>query len=135
VFGWFTFAQPIGNPSSFSPVHALRGLCERDFDCEGLDFPAFGLLLFTHPPVLGAARPLVDSLDRGGLDWPPQLDLLEHKSFDNGVTMHPLRRPRRTEPDPSIRVPAPQWASATDNQGTVDPASASREQRHQATKS
>jgi hypothetical protein len=37
--------------------------------------------------VLGAGRPLFDSLDRGELDW-LQLDLLEHKSFDNGVTMH-----------------------------------------------
>src|SRR6516164_2665861 len=46
------------------------------------------LLLFTHPAVLGAGRPLFDPLDRDELDWPLQLDLLEHKSFDNGVMMH-----------------------------------------------
>lgn len=41
------------------------------------------LLLFTHPVVLGAGRPLFD-----GLDEPLQLDLLEQKSFASGVTMH-----------------------------------------------
>ncbi|MEP6851630.1 MAG: dihydrofolate reductase family protein [bacterium] len=41
------------------------------------------LLLFTHPVVLGAGRPLFD-----GLDDPLQLDLLEQRSFASGVTMH-----------------------------------------------
>lgn len=41
------------------------------------------LLLFTHPVVLGAGRPLFD-----GLDEPLQLDLLEQRSFASGVTMH-----------------------------------------------
>jgi len=41
------------------------------------------LLLFTHPVVLGAGRPLFD-----GLDEPLQLDLLEQGSFASGVTMH-----------------------------------------------
>lgn len=41
------------------------------------------LLLFTHPVVLGAGRPLFDALDR-----PLELDLLEQLSFDEGVTMH-----------------------------------------------
>jgi dihydrofolate reductase len=41
------------------------------------------LLLFTHPVVLGAGRPLFDSHDQ-----PIELDLLEHESFDEGVTMH-----------------------------------------------
>ena len=41
-------------------------------------------LLFTHPVLLGAGRPPFDSLDRE----PVFLDLLEQKSFDNGVTMH-----------------------------------------------
>ncbi|WP_439694317.1 dihydrofolate reductase family protein [Curtobacterium sp. SP.BCo] len=41
------------------------------------------LLLFTHPAVLGAGRPLFDTLRR-----PLQLDLLEQRRFDNGVTMH-----------------------------------------------
>ena len=43
------------------------------------------LLLFTHPVVLGAGRPLFD-----GLDEPLQLDLLEGKSFTSGVAMHRL---------------------------------------------
>jgi dihydrofolate reductase len=41
------------------------------------------LLLFTHPVVLGRGRPLfdepVEQID---------LDLLEHQSFDEGVTLH-----------------------------------------------
>jgi dihydrofolate reductase len=41
------------------------------------------LLLFTHPVVLGAGRPLFDALDQ-----PLELDLLEQRSFDQGVTMH-----------------------------------------------
>lgn len=41
------------------------------------------ILLFTHPVVLGAGRPLFDSLDE-----PLQLDLLEQSTFDQGVTMH-----------------------------------------------
>jgi dihydrofolate reductase len=41
------------------------------------------LLVFTHPVVLGAGRPLFDALDR-----PLELDLLEQRSFDQGVTMH-----------------------------------------------
>jgi dihydrofolate reductase len=41
------------------------------------------LLLFTHPVVLGAGRPLFDAIDQ-----PLELDLLEQRSFDQGVTMH-----------------------------------------------
>ncbi|MCY1143552.1 dihydrofolate reductase family protein [Actinoplanes sp. Pm04-4] len=41
------------------------------------------LLLFTHPSILGFGRPLFDDYD-----MPVDLDLLEHKSFTNGVTMH-----------------------------------------------
>ncbi|MCU1527356.1 MAG: bifunctional deaminase-reductase protein [Frondihabitans sp.] len=41
------------------------------------------LLLFTHPVVLGAGRPPFDTLDE-----PLELDLLEQRSFDRGVTMH-----------------------------------------------
>ncbi|MFC0029947.1 dihydrofolate reductase family protein [Micromonospora chaiyaphumensis] len=41
------------------------------------------LLLFTHPAILGFGRPLFD-------DWgrPIELDLLEQRSFRQGVTMH-----------------------------------------------
>jgi dihydrofolate reductase len=41
------------------------------------------LLLFIHPVVLGTGRPLF-----GALDQPIELDLLEQRSFDQGVTMH-----------------------------------------------
>jgi dihydrofolate reductase len=41
------------------------------------------LLLFTHPAILGFGRPLFDNWD-----MPIELDLLEHRSFTQGVTMH-----------------------------------------------
>ncbi|GGN87213.1 deaminase reductase [Actinoplanes lobatus] len=41
------------------------------------------LLLFTHPVILGAGRPLFD-----GHDEPLELDLLEQVRFDQGVTLH-----------------------------------------------
>jgi dihydrofolate reductase len=46
------------------------------------------LLLFTHPVVLGEGRPLFDPPASGERVQPVQLDLLEQKSFDQGVTMH-----------------------------------------------
>ncbi|MEU7931747.1 dihydrofolate reductase family protein [Micromonospora echinofusca] len=41
------------------------------------------LLLFTHPAILGFGRPLFDDWD-----MPIELDLLEQRSFKQGVTMH-----------------------------------------------
>ena len=41
------------------------------------------LLLFTHPVILGAGRPLFD-----GVPEPLELDLLEQASYDQGVTLH-----------------------------------------------
>ncbi|MDQ1632829.1 MAG: hypothetical protein QOJ32_1535 [Frankiaceae bacterium] len=41
------------------------------------------LLLFTHPAVLGFGRPLFDDYD-----VPIELDLLEQRAFEQGVTMH-----------------------------------------------
>ncbi|SCF22444.1 dihydrofolate reductase family protein [Micromonospora mirobrigensis] len=41
------------------------------------------LLLFTHPSILGFGRPLFDDYDR-----PIDLDLVEQRSFSQGVTMH-----------------------------------------------
>jgi dihydrofolate reductase len=41
------------------------------------------LLLFTHPTILGFGRPLFDDYDR-----PIDLDLLEQRSFERGVTLH-----------------------------------------------
>ena len=40
------------------------------------------LLLTTHPAILGFGRPLFDDYD-----LPLELDLLEHRSFESGVTM------------------------------------------------
>ena len=40
------------------------------------------LMLFTHPAILGTGRPLFDD------DLPIDLDLLEHETFDQGVTLH-----------------------------------------------
>jgi dihydrofolate reductase len=41
------------------------------------------LLLWTHPAILGFGRPLFDDYD-----VPIELDLLEQRSFKQGVTMH-----------------------------------------------
>lgn len=41
------------------------------------------VLLFTHPAILGFGRPLFDDHD-----LPVDLDLLEQRSFEQGVTMH-----------------------------------------------
>jgi dihydrofolate reductase len=47
------------------------------------------LLLFTHPVILGGGRPLFDPPRGPGEPRPPlQLDLLEQRSFGQGVTMH-----------------------------------------------
>ncbi|TWP33466.1 dihydrofolate reductase family protein [Leekyejoonella antrihumi] len=52
------------------------------------------LLLFTHPVILGSGRPLFDDYVA-----PVRLDLLEHRSFDEGVTMHRYAvRPRQGAP-------------------------------------
>ena len=40
------------------------------------------LLLTTHPAILGFGRPLFDDYD-----LPIELDLIDHRSFDSGVTM------------------------------------------------
>ncbi|TYB51241.1 deaminase [Nonomuraea sp. PA05] len=41
------------------------------------------LLLFTHPSILGFGRPLFDDYD-----MPIDLDLIEQRPFEHGVTMH-----------------------------------------------
>lgn len=41
------------------------------------------LMLFTHPTILCFGRPLFDDYDR-----PVELDLIEQRSFDQGVTLH-----------------------------------------------
>jgi len=73
----------------------LRQESEGDIGVGGADLAtqllAAGLLdellLFTHPAVLGAGRPLFDS-PADAIRQPLQLELLEQRRFDNGVTMH-----------------------------------------------
>jgi dihydrofolate reductase len=45
------------------------------------------LVLFTHPTLLGAGRPLFDS-PAEAVRQPLLLDLLEDRTFDSGVTFH-----------------------------------------------
>jgi dihydrofolate reductase len=49
------------------------------------------LLLFIHPAILGSGRSLFDDNDT-----PIELDLLEHRTFGNGVAMHRYAIPART---------------------------------------
>jgi dihydrofolate reductase len=53
------------------------------------------LMLWTHPSILGFGRPLLDDYDR-----PIDLDLLEHRSFKHGVTMHryAIQEPKEASP-------------------------------------
>ena len=46
------------------------------------------LLLFTHPAILGAGRPLFDAPEAGTPTDPVELDLLEQAAFEGGVTLH-----------------------------------------------
>jgi dihydrofolate reductase len=85
----------VGGDDAIAELAALRREADGDIGVGGANLATQllaaqlldELLLFTHPAVLGAGRPLFDSIDRG-IEWPLQLDLLEQKSFDNGVTMH-----------------------------------------------
>ena len=40
-------------------------------------------MLWTHPAILGFGRPLFDDYD-----LPIELDLLEQRTFEQGVTLH-----------------------------------------------
>ncbi|TDN41534.1 dihydrofolate reductase [Curtobacterium flaccumfaciens] len=72
----------------------LRDESEGDIGVGGADLAtqllAAGLLdelmLFTHPAMLGAGRPLFDS-PADAVQQPLLLDLLEERTFDSGVTM------------------------------------------------
>lgn len=85
----------VGGDDAIAELTALRRDADGDIGVGGANLATQllaaqlldELLLFTHPAVLGAGRPLFDSFD-SGIEWPLQLDLLEQKSFDNGVTMH-----------------------------------------------
>jgi dihydrofolate reductase len=52
------------------------------------------LLLYTHPAILGFGRPLFDDYD-----VPIELDLLEQRSFEQGVTMHRYAIRHELDPD------------------------------------
>ncbi|HWD60973.1 MAG TPA: dihydrofolate reductase family protein, partial [Humibacter sp.] len=86
----------VGGDDAIAQLAELRRDSEGDIGVGGANLAtqllAAGLLdellLFTHPALLGAGRPPFDSLERHGVDEPLLLDLLEHKAFDNGVTMH-----------------------------------------------
>ena len=80
-----------GNNDAIGRLAALRHETDGDIGVGGATLATQllqahlldELLLFTHPMVLGAGRPLFDALDE-----PLELDLLEQRSFDHGVTMH-----------------------------------------------
>lgn len=86
----------IGGDDAIAQLAALRRESEGDIGVGGVNLATQllaanlldELLLFTHPALLGAGRPLFGSLDRAGTSEPALLDLLEQKSFDSGVTMH-----------------------------------------------
>ncbi len=46
------------------------------------------LMLFTHPVILGTGRPLFDPPADGSAPEHVELDLLEQREFDQGVTLH-----------------------------------------------
>jgi len=81
----------IGGEDAISRLAQVRSEGEGDIGVGG---PALAtqllradlldeLMLFTHPVVLGGGRPLFDAVDR-----PIQLDLLEQREFEQGVTLH-----------------------------------------------
>ncbi|GAA3339210.1 dihydrofolate reductase family protein [Curtobacterium pusillum] len=83
------------NEDAITRLAELRAGSEGDIGVGGADLATqlltAGLLdelmLFTHPAVLGAGRPLFDS-PADAIRQPLQLELLEQRSFDSGVVMH-----------------------------------------------
>ncbi len=81
----------IGGDDAIEQLAALRAEADGDIGVGGATLATQllkanlldELLLFTHPVILGAGRPLFDEQDE-----PVELDLLEHMVFDEGVTMH-----------------------------------------------
>lgn len=80
----------------------IRQESEGDIGVGGADLAtqllAAGLLdelmLFTHPALLGAGRPLFDA-PADAIQQPLLLDLLEQRTFDSGVTLHRYKILRR----------------------------------------
>lgn len=81
----------IGGDNAIEQLATLRRESHGDIAIGGADLATQlqqahlldELLLFTHPVILGAGQKLFGQLDR-----PVELDLLEQRSFEQGVTMH-----------------------------------------------
>jgi dihydrofolate reductase len=81
----------IGGDDAIDQLAALRGGTDGSISVSGAALATQllragvldELLLFTHPAILGFGRPLFDDYD-----VPIELDLLEQRSFEQGVTMH-----------------------------------------------
>ncbi|ROS70176.1 dihydrofolate reductase [Curtobacterium sp. PhB172] len=85
----------IGGDDAIEQLAVLREESEGDIGVGGpnlatqlLDAGLLDeLLLYTHPAVLGAGRPLFDA-PATGVRPPVLLDLLEQREYHNGVTLH-----------------------------------------------
>jgi dihydrofolate reductase len=85
----------IGGDDAIAQLAVLREESEGDIGVGGpnlatqlLDAGLLDeLLLYTHPAVLGAGRPLFDPPETG-VRPPVLLDLLEQREYHNGVTLH-----------------------------------------------
>jgi len=81
----------VGGVDAIDKLAGVRAATDGDIGVGGATLAtqllAAGLLdeilLFTHPVVLGTGRPLFDHVDR-----PIGCELLEHATFEGGVTMN-----------------------------------------------
>ncbi|OJV82915.1 MAG: deaminase [Cellulomonas sp. 73-92] len=81
----------VGGDDAIAQLAALRASTEGDIGVGGANLATQlleahlldELMLFTHPVVLGAGRPLFDRLAE-----PLQLDLLEQATYEDDVTLH-----------------------------------------------
>lgn len=81
----------IGEDDAIEQLAALRAETDGDIGVGGAALATQllraglldELLLTTHPAILGFGRPLFDDYD-----LPMDLELLEHRTFEHGVTMH-----------------------------------------------
>ena len=81
----------IGGDDAIEQLRALRAEMDGDIGVGGATLATEllranlldELLIFTHPAILGAGRPLFDTHDE-----PIELDLLEHATFEDSVTLH-----------------------------------------------
>ncbi|GAA2214731.1 hypothetical protein GCM10009850_101960 [Nonomuraea monospora] len=81
----------IGGDDAIEQLAALRAATDGSISVGGASLATQllraglldELLLFTHPSILGFGRPLFDDYD-----MPIDLELIEQRSFEHGVTMH-----------------------------------------------